>query len=141
MIRIMLRSKIHRATVTAADLDYEGSISIDQALLDASGIVEWEQVQVVDLTNGARLETYVIPAPAGSGEIQINGAAAHLVDPGDKVIIMAYEGVPEDRLAEHHPRIMLVDEHNRVASISSTNLVNGAHPVESPGPVVQGAAR
>ncbi|MYB41121.1 MAG: aspartate 1-decarboxylase [Chloroflexi bacterium] len=141
MMRMMLRSKIHRATVTAADLDYEGSISIDQALLDASGIVEWEQVHVVDLTNGARLETYVIPAPAGSGEIQINGAAAHLVDPGDMVIIMAYEGVPEDRLAEHRPRIVLVDERNRVASISSTNLVNGAHPEESREPVVQGAAR
>ena len=70
-MRIMLRSKIHRATVTAADLDYEGSISIDQNLLDAAGVAEWEQVHVVDLTNGARLETYVIPAPAGSGEIQI----------------------------------------------------------------------
>ena len=141
MMRIMLRSKIHRATVTAADLDYEGSISIDQALLDASGIVEWEQVHVVDLTNGARLETYVIPAPAGSGEIQINGAAAHLVDPGDMVIIMAYEGVSEDRLAGHRPRIVLVDERNRVGSISSTNLVNGARPVESREPAVQGAAR
>lgn len=141
MTRNMLHAKIHRATVTAADLDYEGSISIDQALLDASGIVEWEQVHVVDLTNGARLETYVIPAPAGSGEIQINGAAAHLVDPGDMVIIMAYEGVPEDRLAEHHPRIVLVDERNHVASVSSSNLVNGVHPAESREPVVQGASR
>lgn len=141
MMRILLRSKIHRATVTAAELDYEGSISIDQALLDASGIVEWEQVHVVDLTNGARLETYVIPAPAGSGEIQINGAAAHLVDPGDMIIIMAYEGVPEDRLAAHRPRIVLVDERNRVASVSTTNLVNGVHPAESREPAVQGAAR
>lgn len=141
MMRILLRSKIHRATVTAAELDYEGSISIDQALLDAAGIVEWEQVHVVDLTNGARLETYVIPAPAGSGEIQINGAAAHLVDPGDMIIIMAYEGVPEDRLEGRRPRIVLVDERNRVASVSTTNLVNGVHPAESREPAVQGAAR
>ncbi len=140
-MRIMLRSKIHRATVTAADLDYEGSISIDQNLLEAAGVAEWEQVHVVDLTNGARLETYVIPAPAGSGEIQINGAAAHLVNPGDVVIIMAYEGVPEDRLAEHRPRIVLVDERNRVGSITSSNLVNGAHPAESREPVAEGAGR
>ena len=141
MMRIMLRSKIHRATVTAAGLDYEGSISIDQNLLDAAGVAEWEQVHVVDLTNGARLETYVIPAPAGSGEIQINGAAAHLVNPGDMVIIMAYEGVPEDRLAEHRPRIVLVDERNRVGSITSSNLVNGTHPAESREPVAEGAGR
>ena len=141
MMRIMLRSKIHRATVTAADLDYEGSISIDQNLLDAAGVAEWEQVHVVDLTNGARLETYVIPAPAGSGEIQINGAAAHLVNPSDMVIIMAYEGVPEDRLAEHRPRIVFVDERNRVGSITSSNLVNGARPVELREPVAEGARR
>ena len=141
MMRIMLRSKIHRATVTAADLDYEGSISIDQSLLDAAGVAEWEQVHVVDLTNGARLETYVIPAPAGSGEIQINGAAAHLVNPGDMVIIMTYEGIPEDRLAEHRPRIVLVDEHNRVAHLTRSNLVNGAQPVELREPVAEGARR
>ena len=141
MMRIMLRSKIHRATVTAADLDYEGSISIDQALLDAADVAGWEQVHVVDLTNGARLETYVIPAPAGSGEIRINGAAAHLVSPGDMVIIMAYEGVPEDRLAGHRPRIVLVDEHNRVAHLTDSNLVNGAHPAELREPVAEGAGR
>ena len=98
-------------------------------------------MHVVDLTNGARLETYVIPAPAGSGEIQINGAAAHLVNPGDMVIIMAYEGVPEDRLAEHRPRIVLVDELNRVAHLTSSNLVNGARPVELREPVAEGARR
>ena len=114
MMRILLRSKIHRATVTAAELDYEGSISIDQALLDAAGIVEWEQVHVVDLTNGARLETYVIEAPRGSGEIQINGAAAHLVHPGDLIIIMSYVGVPEEQVHAHEPLVVLVDEHNRV---------------------------
>ncbi len=110
---MMLRSKIHRATVTGTDLHYEGSISVDQTLLEVADIAEWEQVHVLDVTNGARLETYAIPAPAGSGEIQLNGAAAHLVNPGDLVIIMAYEGVSEDRLGEHRPRIVLVDERNR----------------------------
>jgi aspartate 1-decarboxylase len=115
MTRFLLRSKIHRATVTAADLDYEGSISIDRNLMDAVGITEWEQVHIVDLTNGARLETYVIPAIAGSGEIQINGAAAHLVRPEDLVIIMAYEGVSEEAIPTHKPRIIRVDEQNRIA--------------------------
>lgn len=114
MTRFLLRSKIHRATVTAADLDYEGSVSIDRNLMDAAGLTEWEQVHIVDLTNGARLETYVIPAPAGFGEIQINGAAAHLVRPGDLVIIMAYEGVSEETIPTYKPRIVLVDEQNRV---------------------------
>ena len=112
-MRLLLSAKIHRATVTAADLHYEGSISIDRDLLDAVGIVEHEQVHVVDVTNGARLETYVIPAPAGSGEIQMNGAAAHLVHPGDLVIVMAYAAVPEERVREHQPRIVLADERNR----------------------------
>ena len=114
MTRYVLRAKIHRATVTAADLDYEGSISIDRGLMDEVDIAAWEQVHVVDLTNGSRLETYVIEAPRGSGEIQVNGAAAHLVRPGDLVIVMAYGGVPEERLAEHRPRIVMVDERNRV---------------------------
>lgn len=113
-MRTMLRAKIHRATVTRADLDYEGSISIDEALMDAAGIAEWEQVHVLDLTNGARLETYAITAPAGAGEVCINGAAAHLVQPGDRVIILSYEAVPEDRLADHSPRIVHVDERNRI---------------------------
>lgn len=126
MIRYLLRSKIHRATVTAADLDYEGSITIDRDLMDAVGIVEHEQVHVVDITNGARLETYVIPAPGGSGEIQINGAAAHLVHPGDLVIIMAYAGVPEERLHEHAPRIALVNEQNRVVEPATAGVAGGA---------------
>ena len=113
-MRTMLRGKIHRATVTGADLEYDGSISIDEQLMEAAGIVEWEQVHVLDLTNGSRVTTYAIVAPAGSGEICINGAAAHLVDPGDKVIILAYESVPEERVADHHPRIVHVDEHNHM---------------------------
>ena len=125
-MRMLLRSKIHRATVTAADLDYEGSISIDRDLMDAVDIVEYEQVHVVDITNGARLETYVIEAPRGSGDIQINGAAAHLVHPRDLVIIMAYEGLPDERVPEHRPRIVLVDADNRIVEPA---LAGAARPV------------
>tara|TARA_B100000579_G_scaffold357691_1_gene313753 strand:+ start:45 stop:407 length:363 start_codon:yes stop_codon:yes gene_type:complete len=113
-LRWFLRSKIHRATVTEADLDYVGSVSIDSDLLSASGIAPWERVQVVDLTNGARIETYAIESPPGSGAIQINGAAAHLIHPGDKVIIMAYESLGEEQIDGHEPIIVHVDEENRV---------------------------
>jgi len=113
-LRTMLSGKIHRAVVTGADLHYEGSISVDRSLLEAAGIVPWEQVHVLDVTNGARLQTYAIEAPAGSREVRVNGAAAHLVAPGDVVIILAYAGVPEERVDEHHPRLVHVDEHNRI---------------------------
>lgn len=119
-MRTMLRGKIHRATVTRANLEYEGSISIDETLMEAAGIVEWEQVHVLNLADGARLQTYAIGAPAGSGEICINGAAAHLVQPGDRVIILSYEDVPEERLAEHRPRIVHVDERNRIVERPAT---------------------
>lgn len=125
-MRTMLRSKIHRATVTQADVDYVGSISIDEALMDAAGIVEWEQVHVLDITNGTRLETYVIAAPAGSGEICVNGAAAHLIDPGDLVILVTYEGVPTERLAEHRPTIVHVDRENRIVEPSHAPVLAGA---------------
>jgi aspartate 1-decarboxylase len=114
LMRTMLRGKIHRATVTQADLDYVGSISIDETLMDAAGIIEWEQVHVLDITNGARLTTYAINAPAGSGVICINGAAAQLMYAGDLVIILNYEGVPEERLAAHRPRLVHVDTRNRI---------------------------
>ena len=120
LMRNMLRGKIHRATVTRADLEYEGSISIDKTLMEGAGIVEWEQVHVLDLTNGTRLQTYAIRAPAGSGEICVNGAAAHLVQPGNRVIILSYEGVPEERLAEHRPRIVHVDERNQIVERPAT---------------------
>ena len=87
--RHLLNSKIHRAVVTEADLDYIGSISIDEDLMDAAGIIEWEKIQVLDITNGSRLETYVIKAPRNSGKICINGAAAHLVNTGDLVILLS----------------------------------------------------
>ncbi len=114
MYRTMLHGKIHRATVTAANIHYVGSISIDSDLMRAADIYEYERVQVVDVDNGERLETYVIAAPAGSGAIELNGAAARLIHPGDKVIIMAYAQVAEPVPADWSPSIILVDAGNRV---------------------------
>mgnify|MGYP005714403389 FL=1 len=114
-MRWMLTSKIHRATVTAANLDYVGSITIDRDLMEAAGLVEWEGVHVLDITNGNRLETYVIEGKRGSGEICINGAAAHLVNPGDLVIILAYSGIDESQIGRHSPRVVHVDGENRLA--------------------------
>ena len=119
-IRWVLRSKIHRATVTQADLDYVGSISIDEELMEESGIVEWEKIVVLDVTNGSRLETYAIKAPRGSGEICINGAAAHLVNPGDLVILLTYQGVEEGEIENHQPRIVHVDEQNKIIELATT---------------------
>lgn len=115
----LLKSKIHRATVTQADLHYNGSISIDTDLMKASGIIPFEQVDVLDITNGARLTTYAIEAPAGSGTITINGAAAHLVNVGDLVIICAYASMTQEEAAKHQPTIILVDEKNRVKQVSN----------------------
>ena len=110
----MLKSKIHRATVTEADLDYIGSITIDQDLLDVSGMLPGQCVLVADLTNGTRHETYAVAGPRGSGTICINGAAAHLVHVGDQVIIMAFAYVDAAEAAVLAPRIILVDERNRM---------------------------
>ena len=118
-MRIMMKSKIHRATVTQADLHYVGSVTIDADLLDAADLLEGEQVAIVDITNGARLETYVIPAPRGSGIIGINGAAAHLVHPGDLVIIMNYALFDEAEIKTRDPRVVHVDEQNRVVKIGN----------------------
>ncbi len=122
-IRWLLRAKIHRATVTQADLDYVGSVSIDEDLLDAAGIVEWEKVAVLDVTNGSRLETYAIKAPRGSGEICINGAAAHLVNPGDLVILLAFQGIEEGEIDSHEPRIVHVDENNKVIELKEIERI------------------
>ena len=113
MRRTLLKSKIHRATVTQADLHYEGSVTIDSDLMRAADIVDHEQVDILDITNGQRLTTYAIPAEAGSGEICINGAAAHLVHPGDMVIIVSYAEYDEAEVEEHQPTILLVDASNR----------------------------
>lgn len=118
--RTLLSGKIHRATVTLADLDYIGSVSIDEDLLDASGICEWEKVAILDVTNGTRLETYAITAPRGSGEVCINGAAAHLVQPGDIVIILSYAEVEEENIGSHTPTIVLVNSENKISEIVSS---------------------
>ena len=114
----MLKGKIHRATVTQAELDYVGSITIDQDLLDASGIREYEKVQVADVDNGNRLETYAIAGEAGSGVICLNGAAARLVNVGDKVIIMCYCQMTPEEASEHAPHVVFVDENNAPTRIT-----------------------
>ena len=121
MRRTLLKSKIHRATVTQADLHYEGSVTIDTQLMRLADIVDHEQVDILDITNGHRLTTYAIPAPPGSGEICINGAAAHLVQPGDLVIIVSYAEYDEAEVARHEPTILVVDEQNRPRVPESVN--------------------
>ena len=119
MMRTMLKSKIHRATVTQADLHYVGSVTIDQDLLDAADLLPGEQVAIVDITNGARLETYAIPGPRGSGVIGINGAAARLVHEGDLVIIISYAGLSDAEARAYQPRIVHVDAANRIVDLGS----------------------
>jgi aspartate 1-decarboxylase len=114
MRRTLLKSKIHRATVTDAQLHYPGSITIDPVLMAAADIVEHERVEVYNVTNGARLATYAISGESESGVICINGAAAHLVDPGDVVIIASYAEYEEKELTGHNPRVILVDSQNRI---------------------------
>ncbi len=119
MMRIMMKSKIHRATVTQADLDYVGSVTLDAALMEAADLLEGEQVAIVDITNGARIETYVIPGERGSGVIGINGAAAHLVHPGDLIIIMSYAVLDDAQARALEPRVVHVDEHNRIVKLGN----------------------
>jgi len=119
MMRTMMKSKIHRATVTHADLHYVGSITLDPALMDAADLLEGEQVAIVDVTNGARLETYVIAGERGSGVVGINGAAAHLVQPGDLVIIISYAVLSDGEARTLEPRIVHVDENNTIVELGS----------------------
>jgi aspartate 1-decarboxylase len=115
MKRIMCKSKIHRATVTDANLNYEGSISVDPTLLEAADILEYEQVHVVNIANGARFETYAMRGREGSGEVVINGAAARLVQPGDMVIIFSYASYEAAELEDFEPTFVFVDADNRIA--------------------------
>jgi aspartate 1-decarboxylase len=115
MFRTMCKSKIHRATVTGADLNYVGSITIDPVLMEAADLLEYEQVHVVNVNNGARLETYVIPGVPGKGEICLNGAAARLVHPGDKVIVISYGQYDEAEMERYRPIFIFVDENNGIA--------------------------
>lgn len=123
--RTMLKSKIHRATVTQADLHYVGSVTVDAALMEAADLLPGEQVAIVDITNGARLETYVIEGERGSGVIGINGAAAHLVHPGDLVILISYQTVDDRSARTLKPRIVHVDAANRIVELGA----DAAQPV------------
>ena len=114
MLRTMMKSKIHRATVTQADLHYVGSVTVDEDLLDAADLLPGELVHIVDITNGARLETYTIAGERGSGVIGINGAAARLVQPGDLVILIGYGQMETAEAREHKPRVVFVDAGNRI---------------------------
>jgi aspartate 1-decarboxylase len=114
MQRHLMKSKIHRATVTAADLHYEGSLTVDEVLLEAADLVTHEEVQVVNLHTGARFSTYVIPGPRGSGVVQLNGAAARLGFPGDLVILISYGAYSDEEASRHTPRIVFVNAENRI---------------------------
>jgi aspartate 1-decarboxylase len=113
----MMNGKIHRATVTEANLNYVGSITIDEDLLDAVGMIANEKVQIVNNNNGARLETYIIPGERGSGVICLNGAAARLVQKGDIVIIISYALIAEEKVAAHKPKVAIMDEDNRIKEL------------------------
>jgi len=127
MLRTMMTNKIHRATVTQADLDYVGSVTVDEDLLDAADLLAGEQVHVVDVTNGARLVTYTIAGARGSGVVGMNGAAAHLVHPGDIVILIGYGQMDTDEAHALQPQVVFVDAQNRIRAI-------GSDPAEAPGP-------
>ena len=126
MLRHFLLGKIHRATVTRADLDYVGSITIDVDLIEAAGFLENEKIDIYDVTNGARLSTYVIPGRRGSGEVGINGAAAHLVKEGDLVILASYAWMTAAEAAVHRPRVVHVDPKNRIVELASEERTSAA---------------
>jgi 3-methyl-2-oxobutanoate hydroxymethyltransferase len=128
-MRTLLKSKVHRARVTGANLDYEGSITLDSVLMQAADLVPHEQVHLLDVTNGARLETYAIEGERGSGEVVVNGAAAHLIHEGDTIIIAAYTALPEERARSHTPHLVYVDEANRIVR---TNAVDASPAAPSP---------
>jgi len=137
MFRTMLKSKIHRATVTQANLHYVGSVTVDETLMEAADLLPGEQVSIVDITNGARLETYVIPGERDSGVIGINGAAAHLVHPGDLVILISYAQMDNAEAASFQPRIVFVDADNRIQhkgadaghAPEGSGLISGSVPI------------
>lgn len=125
MLRTLLNGKIHRATVTGADLHYIGSITLDPVLMEAANILPFERVQVVDVTNGNRLETYAIEGEAGTGVVQLNGAAAHLVQVGDLVIVMSYVQAEDPITSDWQPHVVLVDEHNHISGKGTMPATGG----------------
>ena len=132
MLRTMLKSKIHNATVTQADLHHVGSVTVDEDLLDAADLLPGEQVAIVDVTNGARLETYVIVGERGSGVIGINGAAAHLVDRGDLVVLISYAVMDDELARSHRAKVVFVDAANRPVSVGGE--LDSAPADSDPGP-------
>lgn len=115
----MLKSKIHRATVVQSELDYVGSITVDEKLMEASGIYEYEKVQIADVDNGNRFETYVIAGEPGSGMICLNGAAAHMVNIGDKIIIMSYAQMTPEEIKDNKPKVVFVDDDNKITRVTN----------------------
>ena len=118
----MLKGKIHRATVTESDLDYMGSLTLDEDIMEAAGFKEYEKIQVLDITNGSRIETYIIRGKRGSGQVCINGAAAHLIHAGDLVIIVSYCQLSDEESLYHQPKIVHVDADNRVLPTVTENI-------------------
>jgi aspartate 1-decarboxylase len=129
MRRTFFKSKIHRATVTQADLEYEGSVTIDEDLMDAADIQEYEAIRVWNLTRGTRLETYAMKGLRGSGTICVNGAAAHLNRPGDKVILATFADLDEAEAKDHEPIVVLVDDRNRIVSAKATEIAGPSRRV------------
>lgn len=121
----MFKAKLHRLRVTQADLYYEGSITIDEDLLDTAGILPYEKVQVVNVNNGSRLETYTIPGESGEGTVCLNGPAARLAAPGDEVIVIAYTDLTPNEAQQHHPRVVLVDDENNVVETRTLDVSPG----------------
>ena len=119
----MLKGKIHRATVTEADLNYTGSLTLDEDLMDAAGLKEYEKIQVLDITNGNRIETYIIRGERNSGQVCVNGAAAHLIHSGDLVIIISYCQLSIEESKNHHPQIIYVDAYNKILSKSKEGSI------------------
>ncbi|HAU85478.1 MAG TPA: aspartate 1-decarboxylase [Lachnospiraceae bacterium] len=115
----MLKGKLHRATVTEADLNYVGSITVDRDLLEAAGIYEYEKVHIVDINNGNRFETYTIAGEPGSGIICLNGAAARCVQKGDKIIIMAYAELEDEEVADHKPKVVFLEDDNKIGQVTT----------------------
>jgi len=136
-MRKMMRAKIHRATVTQADVDYEGSITIDRTLMDATDLLPNEAVCVWNVTTGTRFETYAVEGPYDSGVICVNGAAAHLVSPGDLVIIAAFTWLEEEKARQHEPKVVFVDEQNRIrekrAEVAGPRLPERVTPLRAAG--------
>lgn len=130
MLRTLLKSKIHRATITGSDLHYVGSITLDPDLLGAAGLLPNEMVAVLDVENGARFETYVIPGDRGAREVKINGAAARLVHTGDKVIIIAYGAYSEVELVSYRPSVVHVDDRNQIVAVDHAVATLAAEPVD-----------